>query len=132
MDVLIDFLVDYVDTITSSEELVAEGRDIRFTSNELRVMNAVYRAFRHERHCNLSSLSEETGISRATVSRVLTTLFELGIVREEVDEDDRRLRHLYPSETGKRSMRHVAQWLEPWAEKIRAAIAAEAKQGARH
>jgi DNA-binding MarR family transcriptional regulator len=117
-EVLVDMIVDYLDFIASSETLRKNEQAGRLTSNELRVMNHVYLQFRRQEQCNLSYLVEKTGISRATVSRILTSLFEYGLVREEADGNDRRVRYLYPTEVGEQSMARVSAWLQSWVEKV--------------
>ncbi len=118
VDVLVDMIVDYLEFIASSDALRKNEQIVRLTINELRVMNLVYQRFRHNEQCNLSYVIDKTGISRATASRVLTTLFEYGLIREEADGDDRRVRHLFPTEVGKVSMTNVTAWLHSWAEKV--------------
>lgn len=118
VDVLVDMIIDYLEFIARSDALRKSEQPVRLTSNELRVMNQVYKRFRYNEQCNLSYVVDKTGISRATVSRVLTTLFEYGLIREKVDSNDRRVRHLFPTEVGEASMARVAAWLYPWAEKV--------------
>jgi len=122
VEVLVDFIVDYLEVLASSETL--NEQNLRMTSNELRVMNWVYLRFRRNEPCNLSFLIDKTEISKATVSRVLTTLFEYGLVREEADENDRRVRYLYPTAAGEASMAQLATWLESWANKVDVAAGA--------
>ena len=116
VDVLVDMIVDYLEFIAGSETL--NQQNLRFTSNEMRVMSRVYQQFRRDEPCNLSYLIDKTGISRATVSRILTTLFEYGLIREEADDNDRRVRHLFPTEAGEASMARVSAWLDSWVEKV--------------
>ena len=119
-DLLVEFIIDYLDGLASSQTL--QGQNLRLTSNELRVMTKVTQRFRNNEPCNLTYLVETTGISRATVSRILTTLFEYGLIREEPDSEDRRVRQLYLSEAGKTSMDLVARWLELWAERFEQSV----------
>ena len=119
--VLIDLIVDYLEFVAASDTLNAQN--LRFTSNELQVMSRVYQRFRHNEPCNLSYLVESSGINRATVSRILTTLFEYGLIREEADGDDRRVHHLFPTEAGQASMARVTTWLDSWVEKVDVVVA---------
>ena len=116
-DLLVDMIIDYLEFISDSDTL--NEKNLRFTNNELRVMAIVYRRFERKEPCNLSYLIDETRISRATVSRILTTLFEYGLIREESDDDDRRVRILYPTKAGETSMARVSAWFDTWAGKIR-------------
>ena len=124
VDVLVDMIVDYLEFIANSDTL--NSQNIRFTSNELQVMSRVYQRFRRNEACNLSYLVESSGINRATVSRILTTLFQYGLIREEADSNDRRVHHLFPTETGQASMVRVTAWLDSWVKKVGVIAAGDA------
>ena len=65
-----------------------------------------------------SRLVESLGLPPSTVSRCISTLIDQGFLKEEIDEDDRRVRQLKPTEAGFRKLTEGTNLLDDWIEKI--------------
>jgi DNA-binding MarR family transcriptional regulator len=65
-----------------------------------------------------SRLVENLGLPPSTVSRCVSTLIDQGFLKEEIDEDDRRVRQLRPTEAGFEQLTEGTKLLDDWIEKI--------------
>ncbi|PRA03085.1 hypothetical protein CQ019_11525 [Arthrobacter sp. MYb229] len=66
-----------------------------------------------------SEICEHLMTDKATLSRLVTRLEELGLVSRQVDEADRRVSNLLPTELAKERWRG---WLQSWREGLRERI----------
>jgi DNA-binding MarR family transcriptional regulator len=89
-----------------------------YSVKELRVMHMVFRAWRRNQTCTVTKIANETGISKTTVSRAVTTLMTNGLLKEQSDPEDGRRRHLLPTEEGTRTLDNVNAWMALWADRL--------------
>ena len=121
-----DLLIDYLEMVIDFDAIY--GNDSSkgiYSIKELRVTHLVFRCWRLGESCTLTRIAKETGISKTTVSRAITTLIGNGLLREELDPEDGRRRLLLPTELGEEAMGQIHQWLESWAQRIARTMAEE-------
>ena len=119
IDALGDLLTDYVGIVIDIESNATQGQKGIASVKELRVMHMVFRSWRRDASCTVTEIAKETGISKTTVSRAVTTLMTNGLLREEQDPEDGRKRMLRPTAHGKKTLADVNAWLGVWAERLR-------------
>ncbi len=122
VDALGDLLTDYLGIVIDIEATSETGYKGIYSVKELRVMHMVFRYWRHGQPCTVTQIANETGISKTTVSRAVTTLMTNGLLKEQPDPEDGRRRHLLPTEKGNQNLDNVNAWLALWADRLREII----------
>ena len=125
VDALGDLLTDYLGIVIDIESKSEASYKGIYSVKELRVMHMVFRHWRRGAPCTVTQIATETGISKTTVSRAITTLMTNGLLKEQADPEDGRRRHLLPTEAGKRTLENVNAWLALWADRLRDIVARE-------
>ena len=125
VDALGDLLTDYLGIVIDIEATSEAGYKGIYSVKELRVMHMVFRSWRHGQPCTVTQIANETGISKTTVSRAVTTLMTNGLLKEQPDPEDGRRRHLLPTEKGNQNLDNVNAWLALWADRLREIVAKE-------
>jgi len=119
VDALGDLLTDYLGIVIDIESTSETGYKGIYSVKELRVMHMVFRSWRQGEPCTVTQIANETGISKTTVSRAVTTLMTNGLLKEQPDPEDGRRRHLLPTDAGNRNLDNVNAWLALWADRLR-------------
>lgn len=122
VDALGDLLTDYLGIVIDIESTSKAGYKGIYSVKELRVMHMVFRSWRHGQPCTVTQIANETGISKTTVSRAVTTLMTNGLLKEQPDPEDGRRRHLFPTDRGNQNLDNVNAWLALWADRLREII----------
>lgn len=125
VDALGDLLTDYLGIVNDIEASSETGYKGIYSVKELRVMHMVFRAWRQGQPCTVTEIANETGISKTTVSRAVTTLMTNGLLKEQPDPEDGRRRHLLPTAKGNQNLESVNAWLALWGDRLREIIAKE-------
>jgi DNA-binding MarR family transcriptional regulator len=120
VDALGDLLTDYLGIVIDIETSVDDGYKGIYSVKELRVMHMVFRSWRRNQTCTVTQIANETGISKTTVSRAVTTLMTNGLLKEQPDPEDGRRRHLLPTEAGQKTLDNVNAWMALWADRLHA------------
>ncbi len=123
VDALGELLNDYLGKVIQSGTPGGTGYKGVYSVKELRVMHTVFRHWRLGTTCTLTQIARETGISKTTVSRAITTLITNGLLKEQPDPEDGRRRLLEPTSLGQRALDDVHAWLAGWAERIQEIVA---------
>lgn len=100
-----------VDFAKQFYEILAEFVPGDTTVNELRILTAVAVASATEEGTSVSEIAETYGISKGTVSRLITTWMAAGRISESPHPKDGRRRILSFSDEARRFSRHWAQRL---------------------
>lgn len=137
VDALGDLLADYLGIVIDIESTSDGGYKGIYSVKELRVMHMVFRYWRRGKACTVTQIANETGISKTTVSRAVTTLMTNRLLREQHDPEDGRRRLLLPTEQGQNTLDNVNAWLSLWADRLQdimakgepSIIAPEPRQG---
>ncbi len=124
VDALGDLLTDYLGIVIDIESTARSGKGI-YSVKELRVMHMVFRSWRQGQPCTVTQIANETGISKTTVSRAVTTLMTNGLLKEQPDPEDGRRRHLLPTDLGNENLDNVNAWLALWADRLREIVGRE-------
>ena len=119
VDALGDLLTDYLGIVVDIEATSETGYKGIYSLKELRVMHMVFRSWRSGQPCTVTQIANETGISKTTVSRAVTTLMTNGLLKEQPDPEDGRRRHLLPTDLGNQNLDNVNAWLALWADRLR-------------
>jgi len=125
VDALGDLLTDYLGIVIDIESTSETGYKGIYSVKELRVMHMVFRSWRQGEPCTVTQIANETGISKTTVSRAVTTLMTNGLLKEQPDPEDGRRRHLLPTDQGNQNLDNVNAWLALWADRLREIMAKE-------
>ncbi|MEM8769585.1 MAG: MarR family winged helix-turn-helix transcriptional regulator [Pseudomonadota bacterium] len=128
VDALGDLLTDYLGIVIDIESKADTGYKGIYSVKELRVMHMVFRYWRRGSPCTVTQVANETGISKTTVSRAVTTLMTNGLLKEENDPEDGRKRLLLPTEQGQQTLENVNAWLSLWADRLRDIMDRESTQ----
>ena len=125
VDALGDLLTDYIALVMDIEASADADPNYKavYSVKELRVMHMVFRHWRRGAPCTVTQIATETGISKTTVSRAITTLMTNGLLKEQPDPEDGRRRHLLPTADGKAALENVNAWLALWADRLRELMA---------
>lgn len=119
VDDLAEFLKDYVGMVMEIEAARTEqGQRGIHSLKELRVMHLVFGYWRDGSSCTVTQIARDTGISKTTVSRAVTSLMTNGLLREQMDPEDGRKRLLLPTESGTETLEVTEAWLWSWAERL--------------
>ena len=65
-----------------------------------------------------SHLVESLELPPSTVSRCISTLIDQGFLREEIDENDRRVRQLKPTDAGVQKLIEGSTLVDEWIERV--------------
>ncbi len=125
VDALGDLLTDYLGIVIDIDSKSETSYKGIYSVKELRVMHMVFSHWRRGAPCTVTQIATETGISKTTVSRAITTLMTNGLLKEQPDPEDGRRRHLLPTDAGRRMLENVNAWLSLWADRLRDIMARE-------
>ena len=106
-----DEMLSQLDFVAAFYERLTEVFPGTLTLNEMRVAHAALTGVVADRPTANSALSEQLGISKATVSRAVLRMIELGVYAETVHPDDRRRRVLALTDQGRQTVRDWVDWL---------------------
>lgn len=98
-----------------SRREVASRLDERLTPVAVPVLGVVLKTKR----ITQSEICDHLLMDKATLSRVVTKLEELGLVARQVDEHDRRVSHLLPTQLATERWK---AWITTWREDLRGRI----------
>lgn len=123
VDALGDLLTDYLGIVIDIESNSDSGYKGIYSVKELRVMHMVFRSWRRGEACTVTQIANETGISKTTVSRAITTLMTNRLLKEQPDPEDGRRRLLLPTDEGQNTLNNVNAWLSLWADRLQEIVA---------
>lgn len=95
-----------------SKRALASGLDHRLPPSALPVLGLVLRTQR----ITQSEICEKLLIDKATLSRLVSKIEEIGLIVREVDQDDRRVSHLLPTEL---AIHRWREWMGNWRKDLR-------------
>lgn len=118
VDALGDLLADYLGIVVDIESTSIGGQKGIYSVKELRVMHMVFHYWRRGEVCTVTRIANETGISKTTVSRAVTTLMTNRLLKEQSDPEDGRRRLLLPTKKGQNKLDNFHAWLSLWADRL--------------
>ncbi|GAA1408656.1 hypothetical protein AUR04nite_34660 [Glutamicibacter uratoxydans] len=101
-----------IQIVARSKREVASQLEHLMTPAALPVLGIIMRTKR----ITQSEICDKLLMDKAALSRMVTKLEELGLVTREVDEQDRRVSHLLPTEL---SVQRWKEWLQDWRRDLR-------------
>ena len=101
----------YNDLLEEYFERVSSRFPGTMTLNEIRIAHAILIGTMNGDRTDNASVSEQLGISKATVSRAVQRLIELGEYTETIDPDDRRRRVLKFTPKGLQRAEDWVAWI---------------------
>ncbi len=105
-----DEMLNQLDFVAAFHEHLTEIFPGTLTLNEMRVAHTALMGVVADRPTTNSALSEQLGISKATVSRAVLKLIELDMFTETVHPTDRRRRVLTLADQGRQTVREWVDW----------------------
>jgi DNA-binding MarR family transcriptional regulator len=88
------------------------------TVGDLSVILELGNCFLTDTPASASHLVESLGLPPSTVSRCISTLIDQGFLREEIDENDRRIRQLKPTDAGVQKLIEGSTLVDEWIDRI--------------
>jgi len=88
------------------------------TVGDLSVILELANCFMTDVPATASRLVESLDLPPSTVSRCISTLIDQGFLREEIDEDDRRVRQLKPTDAGIQKLIEGSTLVDEWIDRI--------------
>jgi len=87
-------------------------------TGEVLVVMTIVILDRADRHPTISELASITGLPKSNVSRYVSRQLEVGHLTEVIDNQDRRVRRLYPTKEGRKEQEWISQQVSDVAETI--------------
>ncbi len=87
-------------------------------TGEVLVVMTIVILDRADRHPTVSELASITGLPKSNVSRYVSRQLEVGHLTEVIDNQDRRVRRLYPTKEGRKEQEWISQQVSDVAETI--------------
>lgn len=88
------------------------------TVGDLSVILELGNCFMTDTPATASLLVERLELPPSTVSRCISTLIDQGFLREEIDENDRRVRQLKPTDAGVQKLIEGSTLVDEWIDRI--------------
>ena len=85
---------------------------------DLSVILELANSFMTDVPATASRLVESLDLPPSTVSRCISTLIDQGFLREQIDEDDRRVRLLKPTDAGLQKLTEGSTLVDEWINEI--------------